>query len=314
MKKFSLFLLFAFALGVFLLLKYFGPWESGSIGGPLIHVYLVAENKTLQMPLEDYLVGVLAAEVPARFEEEALKAQAIAARTYALKKTEAFKDGGNSVHPQGEVCTNPGHCQGWLSRKEMKEKWGWLKYREYERKLQHALRETQGVIAKFQGRLIDPVYHSTCGGRTENGDQVWTHSVPYLTSVSCLLDQEAPKYHGEIAVPLNDFLGRLDLNSNAKSFNASSLRLLAKTETGRVKSISVLGKTFSGGEIRSKFGLNSTNFTWEVTKDAVVFHTTGYGHGVGLCQYGANGMAKNGAKAEEILQHYYQGITLDKMY
>lgn len=210
MKRFSLFLLFLFALGTFLLLKFFGPWESENMGGPLIRVYLTGENKTVHMPLEEYLVGVLAAEMPACFEEEALKAQAVAARTYALQKQEASQSAPNPFHPQSDVCINPSHCQGWLSSQEMKAKWGWLKYREYERKLRRVLGETHGLVAKFEGKLIDPVYHSTCGGRTENGAEIWTNDVPYLTSVSCALDQESPRYQGATTVPINEFLKKTE--------------------------------------------------------------------------------------------------------
>lgn len=314
MKKVFLCFLTVLLLGTFLLLKIFGPWDTSNKRGPTIHVYLAAESKTIDMYLEEYLVGVLAAEMPAKFEIEALKAQAIAARTYALKKIKTFQGSGNKVHPKAEICTDPSHCQGWLSEKEMKEKWGWLKSWEYERKLKLAVRETAGEVATFQQDLIDPVYHSTCGGQTENAEEVWTYSVPYLKSMPCTWDRESPKFQSNITIPFPEFNKKLGLNIKIADFSSKTLQVLTKTTTGRVKTILVSNKVFSATEFRRLLSLNSTNFTWNVTKEGIIFQTIGYGHGVGMCQYGANGLAQKGYSAEKILQHYYQGIKIEKMY
>ncbi|MEL7568295.1 MAG: stage II sporulation protein D [Dehalobacterium sp.] len=313
MRKVLLCFLLAIILGTLLLVKYFGPWETNK-HGPTIHIYFAAEGKTANMYLEDYLVGVLAAEMPAEFEIEALKAQAIAARTYALKKIKAFQGSGNKVHPKAEICSDPSHCQGWLSAKEMKAKWGWLKSWEYERKLKLAVRETAGEVAKFQQDLIDPVYHSTCGGQTENAEEVWTYSVSYLKSVPCSWDRQSPKFESSLIIPLTDFNKKLDLNIKATDFSSKTLQILSKTATGRVKTLSVSNKVFSATDFRRRLSLNSTNFTWNVTNEGIIFQTIGYGHGVGMCQYGANGLAQKGYRAENILKHYFPGIKVEKMY
>lgn len=312
MKKLLLWLFIIFVLAIFLLLKFFGPWETSK--GPLIHVYLSSEKKTVNMYLEDYLVGVLAAEMPAAFETEALEAQAIAARTYTLKKVKTFQSSGNKEHPKAEICTDPSHCQGWLPEKEMKKKWGWMKSWEYERKLKQAVHMTAGKVAKYQKELIDPVYHSTCGGQTENSEEVWTYAIPYLKSVPCKWDGASPKFQNDITFTFSELNKKLGLNIKADSFSAESIQIMAKTNTGRVKTVKILDKVFTATDFRKRLSLNSTNFTWNVTNEGITFKTVGYGHGVGMCQYGANGLAKEGYSPEKILQHYYQGISIEKIY
>lgn len=314
MKKIFIYFLLAITLGTLLLVKYFGPWETQNQKGPDIKVYITREDKRVNMYLEDYLVGVLAAEMPAEFQMEALKAQAIAARTYALKKINQFPASGNKLHPKAEICTDPCHCQGWLSAQEMKEKWGWRKAREYERKLKQAVKDTTGKVAKFEENLIDPVYHSTCGGQTENAEEVWTYSIPYLKNVPCPWDEASPKFESNLTISLAEINQKLGLQIKMTDLSPSTIQLLSKTATGRVKTIMVSNKVFSATEIRSRLSLNSTNFTWKMINEGVIFKTTGYGHGVGMCQYGANGLAKEGYSADKILKYYYQGIKIEKIY
>jgi stage II sporulation protein D len=318
MKRLFLYFFMVLIFATLLLVKYFGPWDTADKKGPIIHVYSSSENRTEKMLLEDYLVGVLAAEMPAGFEKEALKAQAIAARTYALKKMKAFQSSGNKVHPQAEICVNPSHCQGWISSKEMRKKWGMIKSWEYERKLKSAVRETAGAVLKYGQDLIDPVYHSTCGGRTENAEEVWANPIPYLKSVSCTWDRESPKYQGSLNFSLSELNKKLGLDLKEDSFSNGSLQKLSETKTGRVKIIKAGNKVFSATEFRQLLGLNSTNFTWQVnnqvTNKEIIFRTIGYGHGVGMCQYGANGLAKKGCSAEKILKYYYQGVNIEKIY
>jgi stage II sporulation protein D len=131
-----------------------------SPGGIQLRVLHGETGQVETLALEDYLVGVVAGEMPALFEKEALKAQAVAARTYALKRRELSREEDNGPHPQADICTDATHCQAWLSPKEMKERWGFLRYLSYHRKIEEAVRETEGVVITYQGRLIDPVYHS----------------------------------------------------------------------------------------------------------------------------------------------------------
>ncbi|MDS1029700.1 stage II sporulation protein D [Bacillota bacterium LX-D] len=290
-----------------------------TIRGPNIQMFNVTTKKVQTLPLEKYLVGVLAAEMPASFEPEALKAQAVAARTYAVKKVELSKQSINEKHPTAQVCTDPTHCQAWLSEKEMKKKWGVVKYTLYSQKIAQAVRLTQGIVAVYQGRLIDPVYHSTGVGQTENSGDIWQVDVPYLKSVSSPGDKNSPKYKTSLTLTLHQIDKALGSNLQAvpaatiNQGRSKGLKVIARTGTGRIKTISVGGKIFKGEEFRRLLGLNSAKFTWQARGDQITFHVTGYGHGVGMSQYGANGLAKQGKNYKQILQHYYKGIELRKI-
>ncbi|MBZ4687944.1 MAG: stage sporulation protein [Clostridia bacterium] len=268
------------------------------------------------MPLEEYLVGVVAAEMPAEFEMEALKAQAVAARTYTLKKLDLKAKKVDSSHPEAIVCTDPNHCQAWMSEEELKKRWGLLKYVKYRKKIEEAVTATKGQIITYEGRLIDPVYHSTCGGRTENSEEVWKYKIPYLRSVECPYDEDSPRYK-EVKVfsmqQLDSVLGT-DLvavpASTIRDKVASYFRILQKTSTGRIKKLYIGGKTILATELRFALGLRSTRFSMSISEDKVKFTTYGNGHGVGMCQYGANGFAKHGKNYIEILKHYYTGVEI----
>jgi stage II sporulation protein D len=180
--------------------------------------------------------------------------------------------------------------------------------------LREAVRETSGLVILYRQELIDPVYHSTCGGATENGEEVWSYPVPYLKSVSCAWDRESPKYQDRATFSLVELNKRLGLENKGEKYSSSYIQVIGKTKTGRVKTIRVGNKVFSAAEFRHILGLNSTNFTWQMCQEEIIFQTKGYGHGVGMCQYGANGLAKKGYSAEKILHYYYPGVTIDKIY
>ncbi|WP_192868243.1 stage II sporulation protein D [Calderihabitans maritimus] len=285
-----------------------------------VTVKLHDSGKIVTMPLEKYLIGVVAAEMPARFEIEALKAQAVAARTYALKKIELRRRGAvtSSMHKDADLCTNPIHCQGWLSDKEMKDKWGLWRYLYYRRKIARAVEATKGIVITYKGRLIDPVYHSTSGGRTENSEEVWKFKIPYLRSVVCKWDKDAPKYRTKQVYSLHELDRRLGTDVAAlpaaawKDQRRPVMKVEKFTSSGRVKLLRVGNKLFSGTEVRRLLGLNSTNFSWQVEGDQIIFTVTGNGHGVGMCQYGANGLAREGKNYQYILTYYYTGVKLEK--
>jgi stage II sporulation protein D len=287
-------------------------------GGPLIKVLNVQTNKIENLPLEEYILGVVAAEMPAEFEEEALKAQAVAARTYTIKRFEASKKNPNKEHPQVPVCTDSTHCQAYVTKEEMSEKWGMLKYPGYYNKLVRAVNETAGVVLVYEGKLIDPVYHSTGTGKTENSGDVWQFDIPYLQSVDSPGDQESPKFKNEHKLTFAQVDSALGTSLSAhpastiNNPNNSPIKILEKTATGRVKRVKVGNKEFHGEEIRVKLGLNSTHFSWRAEEEHITFVTTGYGHGVGMSQYGANYFAKEGMKYKDILSHYYTGTELRK--
>lgn len=292
------------------------PFDTGervkiTSGKVHLKVLNVETGQVETMELEEYLVGTVAAEMPAVFELEALKAQAVAARTYALKRKELASREGNPHHPTADVCTDSTHCQAWHSPKELKSRWGLFPYYSYRRKIEKAVRETEGVVATYEGKLIDPVYHSTSNGNTENSEEVWKFAVPYLRSVESPWDLEAPKYHAEVVMELPELATRLGLNPETLSNQETlPLKTLELTAGGRIKKIQVGDKILTGEEFRRLLDLNSAAVAWEKEGEQVVFTTKGYGHGVGMSQYGANGMARDGYNYQQILTYYYTGIQL----
>ena len=282
-----------------------------------ITVYFHNTDETRVIPLDAYLVGVLAAEMPADFELEALKAQAVAARTYALRRLTLNSKSEN--HPEAVVCTNSNHCQAYLTSQDMKERWGMINYFIHKSKMEEAVYSTKNIIVTYEGRLIEPVYHSTSTGRTENSEDVWLNKIPYLRSVESPGDKEAPRFQESKTISLGQIDSALGTNlqavpaSTMQGTNQNIIRTLEKTATNRVKKLLIDGKTLMGTDVRSALGLNSTQFTWQLQGDRILFTTTGYGHGVGMSQYGANAMAKAGANYEQIIKHYYSGVELEKI-
>jgi len=280
-----------------------------------VRMYRHQTGEIINLSLEDYVIGVVAAEMPANFHPEALKAQAVAARTYILKRLAA---GGvaNTPHPGADACDDPRRGQGWLSRAELRERWGtWDYYRNYY-KIKRAVDATEGLVLTFEGRLIDPLYHSSCGGATENSEDVWKFRVPYLRSVTCPHCQDP--YPGERKhFTLEEVDQALDvaLATVAVGGGASPeprVEILEYTSTGRPKLLSFNGRELSATVVRDLLGLRSTNFSYEIVDGRITFETSGHGHGVGMCQYGARGLAEAGYSFRNILEHYYYGAKVEK--
>ncbi|MDK2926873.1 MAG: stage sporulation protein [Bacillota bacterium] len=280
--------------------------------GPLLKVFVAARGEVEEMPLERYLVGVTAAEMPAEFHPEALKAQAVAARTYALRRLKSFGGAGCLKHPEADICTDPACCQGWLSESELRQRWGLFSYPHYHEKIAEAVAATAGLVITYDHELIDPVYHASCGGLgTEDAAAVWGSSVPYLRHVECNFDGNPPHMGDEVTFTLAELGERLGLEVAVPASQGLDLAVLSRTAAGRVKELRAGRMTLSGPEVRKRLGLNSTNFSWRLAEGGkVVFTTSGNGHAVGLCQYGANGLAKAGRDFRAILQHYYTGTTV----
>ncbi len=281
-------------------------------GATIVRVYLHGEDRIVKIQLEDYLVGVVAAEMPAEFPLEALKAQAVAARTYAVKRLGA-SGVENPLHQGADLCDDHRHGQAWLSRADLKERWGTLQYYRYYYKVKQAVDETRGQVLTYQGQLIDPAYHASCGGRTENSEDVWKFEAPYLRSVPCPYDTD-PEPVQTVSYSLEQVdqaLGTtLAAIPAAGKQNLPEIKATEKTATGRPKGLLIGGRSFSAVAVRDLLGLRSTNFTWKVEGGEVAFTTTGHGHGVGLCQYGAKGMALHGYNYRTILGHYYSGVEI----
>ena len=282
---------------------------------PTINVYKVNKDKIEEMDIEEYLYGVLSSEMPSTFDEEALKAQAIAARTYVIYKME---NNITSGHKNADICTNSAHCQAYTSYEDLKEIKGedWINS-DYV-KVKKAVDDTKGQIITYEDKTILPLYFSTCSGKTENSEDVFSTQYPYLVSVESPYDKSSPKYSTTYSIKKSKFIKyiknaypklSLSLNKLDKEVN-----IINRTEGGSVKIIQVGNIKISGTDLRKILNLNSSNFTINYNNDEINFNVKGYGHGVGMSQWGAEGMAKEGYKYYDILFHYFQGTDIKDMY
>ena len=284
-----------------------------------IKVYKTGEKKIEEMDLEEYLKGVVAAEMPVDFELEALKAQAIAARTYAYARHEKLYLPNDNVHDGADVCTDV-HCQAWMSKESAVKSWGDAGEKNWE-KIEKAVNETQNMVAVYEGKLINPLYHSNSGGRTENVEDVWaTREVPYLKSVSSRgEDRGTAEFKNTVTMKNKDFCDKLkkvypDIKLNEKDV-FKEIKILSRSEGDRVMEITIGNLTLKGVDVRNSLSLKSTNFTIEkASADTLKITTVGYGHGVGMSQWGANFMAQSGGDCKEILKYYYQGIEIKDLH
>ncbi len=277
-----------------------------TVEGQMEITILNSEGKEEKIYLEQFLIGVVASEMPASFEPEALRAQAIAARTYVLNYTPPY---GTPQHGDAVVCSDSTCCQAYSSDQQLRDNWG-DDYDKNIAKITAAVADTCGMVLTYQEQLALTPYCSTCGGLTEAAADCWGNDVAYLQSVPCFWDDDAPRYDGILEVSTAQAAEAL----NVDEADLSKMAVTALSDSGRTKQLVIDKKNYTGNEIRQLLGLNSTAFTWLLNKDQMVFFTRGYGHGVGLCQYGANGMAKAGYTAEQILNWYYNGTTLQKLY
>lgn len=250
----------------------------------------------LKIELEEYIVGVVAAEMPASFSIEALKAQAVVARTYALKKVS-----------NGEKLTDTVSTQAYIDIAQMKTKWG-SDFSKYYNKIVSAVSETKGQTITYQGKYINAVYHSTSNGYTEDAINVWGESYPYLKSVESSWDKAVSSYERTIT---KDFQNLLDI-TGLQADDSLEIKILSRNASGRVESVRVGDNVYTGIEFRNLLGLRSADFDIEIVDDNIEITTRGYGHGVGMSQYGANEMAKAGYNYNQIIKHYYMGVQIQK--
>ena len=255
-----------------------------------------------QMTMGEYLSGVVLAEMPADFEEEALKAQAVVARTYTCKRMEHNK------HGAAAVCTNSACCQGYRDAEDYVNSNG---KPESVRKIRSAVTETDGQVLVYGGELIDATYFSCSGGLTEDAVAVWGQDVPYLQSVESPGEENAPRYSERIRYTPENFM--LLTGISGEGSVSSWFGPVTWTDGGGVDTIRICGKTFTGTELRGILGLRSTMFTVSVSEGMIVIETKGFGHRVGMSQYGAQAMAEEGSSYQEILEHYYVGALLKSL-
>ena len=265
-------------------------------------------GELVETSMADWLPGAVAGEMPANFEAEALKAQAVAARTYILYLMSTTK----AAHPDADVCDDPGCCKAHLTDEQMRSNWGEEYEANYARVLD-AVRSTDGQYLAWDGAPIEAVFHSSSAGMTEDAAEVWS-ARPYLVSVdSPETSENVPNYVTSVAVPAADFSAKvLEAYPEAQLSGEPAFWLgeITFDESGRVDGAEIGGVTIPGTELRTMFELRSTAFTLDYTGSDFLFTVTGYGHGVGMSQYGANVMAQNGSDYGEILAHYYPGTEL----
>lgn len=270
-----------------------------------------ASNKVKRADLEEYLVGVVAAEMPAEYNIEALKAQAVAARCFIVSKI--GKE--NPLHPDAAVCTDPGHCKAYIDEKTAKSKWKKDKAKEYWNKIEDAVKQTKGEYMVCDDEVVEAFFFARSGGRTENSEDVWGEERPYLRSVESLEDLQHPDALSE--VEKSNYEAREILRGIGPDLPQGDQKLrigkVTRTSGGCVDEIEIEGEVFKGTEIRQGFGLKSANFSVDGDNEKLKFTVLGYGHGVGMSQSGANYMAENGKNYTEILSHYYTNIQIVKM-
>lgn len=260
-----------------------------------------ATGKIDEIPLEEYVSGVLAGEMPAEFSLEALKAQAVAARTYVMKRLSTNKKNEYDVI---DTVQN----QVYLDENQQKQNWG-NRYTELSNKIKQAVLETNSEYLVYNGKIIDALFFSTSIGVTENSEDIFPKEIPYLRSVSSTWDSVSPLYDKEYYFTLKKFYDLLGLEYKDKV----TVEIISKTNTGRIKKIKINDKTFTGWELCNKLGLKSNYYTITQNNDSIKVVARGYGHGVGMSQYGAEGMSRAGYTYDQILYHYYQGTKIKKI-
>lgn len=284
------------------------PGESTPGDGETIRVFLANENTAVDMDFREYITGVVAAEMPAEFHEEALSAAACAAATLARLK---MQDGEDEALMGAVISTDPKKHQAYITKEEMKERWNGDEKAYYE-KLSRAVDKAIDYSITYDGKLITPVYHSMSTGLTENAENVWGSAVPYLVSVESPGDPLAPGYEAEITLSFDEFREKAEENGAVLGDDITLwLGKCSYTDAGTLKSVTVGGKSFTGAEIREIFSLRSGAVTFAMTKDGVTMTTRGYGHGAGLSQYGADFLAREGYSWQEIIRHYYTGVEVE---
>ena len=318
MKRFCIIVLCAALLcagGAWLYLTYGGAPEEAPTQTPsaaaveeqlppfdeAVMLRVLTQDGVKELTLREYLVGVLLAEMPASFPEEALRAQAIASRTFALRQAEAKK------HEDADICTDPACCQGYLTDASEEEL----------ARLTEAVKATDGLVMTYDEGLIDATFFSCSGGRTEDAAAVWGGDIPYLHSVDSPGEEEAPRYTETVTVSAEIFsetlLGAYP-EANLSGSPNGWFGACSYTDGGGIETIFIGGTAVSGTKLRSLFSLRSTNITFAVTEtDKIEITTYGFGHRVGLSQYGAKAMAEAGASFDEILTHYYDGAAVTRL-
>ena len=322
MKK--LVMIYIFSITAVFLITYFVSLnkneEQTTLNLPqTINVYFADEQITREMNLEEYLVCVVSAEVPAQFHDEAIKAQAVAARTYTYNKYKKFTADPNTApaeHKDAVVCTDSKHCCAYYSKEKLSELHGEEWINQYYKKLCKAVEDTKGEVIMYENEPIIAVFHASSGGcRTENSEEVWSSSVPYLVSVESSGEDKREGYNTVVNVSCEEFKRKVNetypeaqLGDDRNTWVGD----MSFTKGNSVNYINIGRIALRGTQMRSLFGLKSACFEISMLNDTITFNVHGSGHGVGMSQHGANLMAQEGKKYKDILKWYYTGVEICK--
>ncbi|WNS75255.1 stage II sporulation protein D [Bacillus sp. DTU_2020_1000418_1_SI_GHA_SEK_038] len=268
-----------------------------------VAVFRMKTKQVDTLPLEDYVVGVVASEMPRAFEKEALKAQALAARTYIVNQM--IRENKSEL-PGGALVTDTVEHQVYKDMDEIRKTFG-ADYKWAIEKITEAVKETSGQIIVYEGSPIDASFFSTSNGHTENSEAIWLNAVPYLKSVESPWDIKSPEFSDQKIFTISEFENRLGVKLPSDNTIGT---ITERTAGKRVGEVEINGKVLTGKVIREKLGLKSTDFTWKRQGNKIVIDTRGYGHGVGMSQYGANGMASEGKTYKDIISYYYKGVEI----
>ena len=265
-----------------------------------------------QVNLEEYLCHVVSAEMPADYELEALKAQAIVARTYTMYKRK------NKKHANADICDDSTCCQAWISKEDRLARWEESKRESNWQKIEQCINETKGEIITYQNEPINAFFHSNSGGKTEIPVNVWGggSNLPYLQSVETAGEEGYAQYASEVELTQEEVLNKLKekyADIQIDFTKEEEIKIIDYTDSQRVKTVRFGNHELSGVETRTIFGLKSTNF--EITKQdgKIKFSVKGYGHGVGMSQTGADALAKQGKTAQDIIHHFYQDVEIKQI-
>ena len=263
-----------------------------------------------EVALDEYLYSVVSAEMPASFEMEALKAQAVVARTYTIYKIE----NNEGKHGEASICDESTCCQAWISKEDRFSKWEEITRQSNWDKIVQAVDSTKGKIVTYKGKAINAFFHSNSGGKTETTLNVWGgDGYPYLQSVATSGEDGYTQYQSEVILSKTEFIEKIKEKHSdfTIDFNQENcIQILEYTEGDRVKTIKIGNLNLSGVEVRTLIGLKSANFTVSIEQGNVKFSVIGYGHGVGMSQTGADSMAKQGSNYEDIIKHFYTGVEI----
>lgn len=264
-----------------------------------------------QVNIDDYLCNVVSAEMPADYEIEALKAQAVVARTYTIYKIN------NKKHENADICDDSTCCQAWVDKETRFFRWEESKRESNWEKIQKCVQETQGQIITYQNQPINAFFHANSGGKTELPVNVWGGTgLPYLQVVETAGEEGYKQYESEVELTQDELIEKLKTKYSDISIdfsNQENLKILEYTDSGRVKTVKFGNHEISGIETRTLLGLKSTNFEISKENDKIKFTVKGYGHGVGMSQTGADAMAKQGKNYKEIINHFYSGVEIKEV-